>query len=58
VKSINGAVAAKAILLLGIALLIAERFWIPAASVFWVGILFCAWSFRRMTEFDPRPLRS
>lgn len=49
---IDGDLASKIILSLGVALLIAERFWIPATTVFWVGILFCCAGLRRIKEFD------
>ncbi|WP_343789985.1 hypothetical protein [Brevundimonas kwangchunensis] len=49
---IDGDVASKIILILGVVLLIAERFWIPAATVFWLGIGFCCVGLGRIKELD------
>ena len=54
-RFVDGAIAAKVILGLGIVLLVAERFWIPADTVFWLGVGFCVAGSRRFTEFDTSP---
>lgn len=52
-RFMNGMMAAKMLLVLGVLLLIAERLWIPADTVFFVGLLFCLSSLRPIKEFDP-----
>jgi hypothetical protein len=56
-RFVDGAVASKIFLSLGIAMLVAERLWIPAAPVFWCGLLFCTWGLRRSEVFDVSPVR-